>query len=48
MQQVVGASSKKWIIIAHNEEETVLTGPNAGMKQYRVPLQGSEAKHGLI
>ena len=46
MQQVVGASSKKWIIIAHNEEETVMTGPNAGMKQYRVPLQGSEAKHG--
>lgn len=46
MQQTVGNSTKKWIILAHNEEETVMTGPNTGMKQYRVPLQGSEAKHG--
>ena len=46
MQQVVGASKKKWIILAHNEEETVMTGANLGMKQYRVPMQGSEAKHG--
>lgn len=47
MQQIVGNSKKKWIIIAHNEEETVLTGTQAGMKKYKVPISGGEGKHGF-
>lgn len=43
MQQVVGTSKKKWIIIAHNNVELTPQGDY----RYYVPVKGSVAKIGL-
>lgn len=43
MDNIVGTSSKKWIIIAHNFKELM----NSGDYRYYVPIKGSTAKLGL-
>lgn len=43
MQQIVGTSKKKWIIIAHNFKELIDTG----LYRYYVPIKGSASKIGL-
>lgn len=43
MQQVIGPSKKKWIIIAHNNEELTPEGEF----RYYVPIKGSAAKIGI-
>lgn len=43
MQQTVGTSSKKWIIIAHNFKELM----EQGLYRYYVPIKGSASKIGL-
>lgn len=43
MQQTVGTSKKKWIIIAHNFKELM----DQGLYRYYVPIKGSASKIGL-
>lgn len=43
MQQTVGTSNKKWIIIAHNFKELM----DQGLYRYYVPIKGSASKIGL-
>lgn len=43
----IGVSKKKWIIIAHNTEEVIEKGKDAGNIRYYVPIQGSVKGNGL-
>lgn len=43
MQQIVGTSKKKWIVIAHNFKELM----DQGLYRYYVPIKGSASKIGL-